>query len=152
MTDVLVEYRIRIRNLADTDDELVVSSVRGGTNPYLSSVPAGDGPSLDVNTGRITSGSFGAHLVDPITSGTDRLFTSKLDDAGGRPQLGQRKAFYDFREDGGAWQVLYAGRVSRYGTVSDIEWDIGASDWMQAEHEATVFDARPGESIVDFIA
>lgn len=152
MPDALIEYQFRLRNADDDDDELVVTSVRGGTNPYLSDVPQGDGASFDPLTGKVTAGAFTVRIVDPITSGTSRLFTSITEDADERQQLGHRKAFIEFREDGGAWEVLYAGRVAYYGLASDIEWEVTVGDWMQAEHEALAFSPALNATIADFLA
>lgn len=151
MPDALIEYQLRIRNAADDADELVVTSVRGGTNPYLSSIPSGDGASFDPLTGVVMAGSFSGRLVDPITSGTSRLLTSILEDAGGRQQLGHRKAFWEFRVDGGDLELLYAGRLTRYSLVIDIEWEVVVGDWMQAEHEHRAFELHPGDSIQDYL-
>jgi hypothetical protein len=147
----LIEYRLRIRNAANSADALEVTSVRGGTNPYIATggEPKGDGASFNPNTGVVTSGAFTGRIIDPITSGTSRLFTSIMEDANGRQQLGQRRAFWEFRVDGGSWTVLYAGRLSRYALASDIEWEITVSDWMKAEHEVTVFGADPDEDIIN---
>lgn len=151
MADKLIEYRLRIRNAANSADALEVTSVRGGTNPWIAAEPRGDGASFDPNTGVVTSGSFTVRIVDPITSGTDRLVSSILEDANSRQQLGHRRAFIELREDGGAWQTLYSGRISRYKLASDIEWEITVSDWMKAEHEVTAFQPEPDETIADFL-
>ena len=57
MANKLIEYQLIIRNAADSADALEVTSVRGGTNPYISSPPTGDGASFDPNTGVVTSGA-----------------------------------------------------------------------------------------------
>lgn len=150
---MLVEYRIRIRNAANSADALVVSSVRGDTNPYLSSVPSGDGASFNPITGVVTSGSYTARVTDPITSGTSRLFSSQLEDVNGRQQLGHRREFIELREDGGAWQTLHAGRLERYGLTSDIEWENSVDDWMKYESDFTLFDkSSETETINSFLA
>lgn len=148
---MLVEYRLRIRNAANSADALEVTSVRGGTNPYISEPPTGDGATLNPISGKVTSGMFTGRIVDPITSGTSRLFTSLLEDAGGRQQLGHRRAYWEFREDGGAWQTLYAGRVQAIRLVSGIEWSVTIGDWMLAEHEFTAFDPHEDDSFADYL-
>lgn len=152
MANALIEYQFIIRNATDTGDELEITSVRGGTNPYISGVPTGDGASIDPNTGKVTSGAYTLRIVDPITSGSSRLFTSKLDDSDGKPQLGQRKAFLNQRVDGGAWSSLIAGRVDRHALLENaIEWDVTITDWMKAEHETLVFAAQADDTIDDFL-
>jgi hypothetical protein len=51
MPNYLIEYRIVVRNKADTADLLDITSVRGGTNPYIKEPPVGDGASVDPLTG-----------------------------------------------------------------------------------------------------
>lgn len=152
MTELAVEYQFRIRNAANTDNVIVATSVRGGTNPYIVGVPTGDGATLDPITGVVASGSMTVRVADPITSGTTRLITSLLEDADDRQQLGHRRAFVEFREDGGSWTVLAAGRIQRFGLVSDIEWEFTVGDWMRAEHEHELFKAADGETVADFLA
>lgn len=149
----LIEYRFRLRDASDASDVLVVSSVRGDAQAYISSAPSGDGASLDWLSGKCMSGTYTGKIIDAITGGTSRLFTSLTEDAGKRQQLGQRKAFWDFRLDGGAWTVLYAGRLSRYKLDNDIEWTVSVSDWMQAEHEFKLFDRlNDTETIASFLS
>jgi hypothetical protein len=146
--DKLLEYRLRIRNAADSADALEVTSVRGGTNPYISGEPTGDGASFDPLTGVVTSGVMTVRVVDPITSGTSRLVSSQLEDANGRQQLGRRRAYLELRQDGGAWQSLYAGRLGRYGLVSDIEWEIAVTDWMNFEREFILFEKESDDELI----
>lgn len=151
MSSKLVEYQVRIRNSADTADALTLTSIRGGTNPDIAEAPTGEGATLDPFTGKITSGSITVNVVDRITAGTSRVFTSALEDANFRQQLGQRKTYVEFRENGGAWQTLYAGRIANYRTVTDAVWAITVSDWMKAEHEYQVFDMRSDETLEDYL-
>jgi hypothetical protein len=148
-----IEYRFRLRNAANSADALVVTSVRGDAVPFLSSVPSGDGLSLDITTGKVMSGSYSVRLVDDFNGGAGRIFTSLTEDAGNRQQLGQRRAMIEFRIDGGAWQILYAGRLSKYGLNNAMEWELTVSDWMKAEHEFTLFKPNsPTETIASFLA
>lgn len=151
MPSILVEYQFRIRNAADSADELVVTSVRGGTNPYLADPPTGNGATLDPYTGKVTSGTMSVVVIDPITSGSTRLVTSILEDANFRAQLAQRRAYIEFRENAGAWQALYAGRIGGYRLVSDVKWQFDVTDWMRAEHEFSVFDMQEGETLSAYL-
>lgn len=151
MGSKLVEFQVRIRNAADTADALTLTSIRGGTSPDIAEAPTGEGATLDPFTGKITSGSITVNVADRITSGTSRVFTSALEDANFRQQLGQRKTFVEFREDGGAWQTLYAGRIANYRLVSDAVWAITVSDWMKAEHEFQVFDFHEGDDVEAYL-
>ena len=147
-----LEYRLRLRTAANDADALVVTSTRGGANPYVSGIPSGDGASLERENGKVMAGVFSGRIVDPITSGTSRLFTSQLEDANSRQQLGHRRAFWEFREDAGSWQTLAAGRLVRYTLASDIEWDIAIADWTQAEHETDVFGMKSSDTFATYLA
>jgi len=77
-------YRLRIRNAADNADTLVVTSVRGGTNPYITGIPNGDGQEVDLLTGAVRTGAYVVEVIDVITgvdsTGTLRLVTSQIYD------------------------------------------------------------------------
>ncbi|RUV28772.1 hypothetical protein EOD29_34380, partial [Mesorhizobium sp. M1A.T.Ca.IN.004.03.1.1] len=73
-----LNYRLRIRNGADSSDALVLTSVRGGTNPYIAAPPSGDGQEVDPLTGAMRTGTYTLQVLDPITSGTTRAITSQL--------------------------------------------------------------------------
>lgn len=141
MTSILLEYRLRIRTADDTADALVVSSVRGDTLPWLQGPPTGDGCNLDPVSGKVQSGVYTGRIVDAIMSGTNRVITSIYNDAGGRPQLGYRKAYWEFRDGtlGNIWLTLSAGLLTKLTPASDIEWDVAVSEAMMLEHQATSF-------------
>src|SRR4051812_31374733 len=124
MTSFLLEYRLRIRNLANTADALVISSVRGDAAPYLEGPPSGDGSEFDPLTGQFRSGSMTCRIVDAITGGTSRVFTSQLEDATFRQQLTSRTAFVETRQNGGAWTVDQAGIITAIRLVSDIVYEV----------------------------
>jgi hypothetical protein len=77
-------YRLRIRSADNTTDTLVVTSVRGGTNPYIVDVPSGDGQEVDLLTGAVRTGAYVVQVIDVVTGstpdGTLRLVTSQLYD------------------------------------------------------------------------
>lgn len=139
MPSILLEFRLRIRNATDTADDLVVTSVRGDALPYLQSPPRGDGSSLDPYTGRVQSGVYIGRIIDAITGGTNRVITSLYNDVNGRPQLGLRKTYWEFRENGGAWLNLSSGLLTKLTPASDVEWDVASSEAMMLEHQVTSF-------------
>lgn len=77
-------YRLRIRSADNTTDTLVITSVRGGTNPYISSVPSGDGQEVDLLSGAVRTGAYVVEVVDAVvgsdTTGTLRIVTQNLYD------------------------------------------------------------------------
>lgn len=159
MTAILLEYRIRIRNAADSADALVVSSTRGGTNPYLTGPPQGDGSEFDPLTGAFRSGSMTFRIVDAITGGTSRLVTSQLEDTDFRQQLSGRAAFGEIRENGGAWNIVQAGIITAIRLASASTWEIDIGDTMRATRNRVAFapkrlvsDATKVELLSTFIA
>lgn len=80
-------YRLRIRPANDTGvepDALVITSIRGGTNPYIAAVPNGDGQEVDLLTGAVRTGAYVVEVADVVmgtdSTGTIRLVTSNLYD------------------------------------------------------------------------
>jgi tetrahydromethanopterin S-methyltransferase subunit F len=135
----LLEYQLRIRNASNTADALTITSVIAGTNPWLSTVPNGDGQSFDPLTGASFCGAFTGRICDGITSGTDRVVTSQLEDVNYRQQLMDRRAFLEYRVNGGSWTVLIAGFLTALRLVSGIEYEYEISDPTRAENDYTAF-------------
>lgn len=77
-------YRLRIRNAGDTADTLTVTSIRGGTNPFITGIPNGDGQEVDLLTGAVRTGAYVVEVIDVVTgadsTGTLRLVTSQIYD------------------------------------------------------------------------
>jgi hypothetical protein len=147
MTQII--HRLRIRNAAGTADALVVTSQRGGANPYLKAAPTGDGVTCDDLTGKTTAASYSGIVVDGITGGTSRLFTSQLEDAGGQLQIGDRRAAWEQSVDGGAtYETLVAGFLMRYQLTSDVEWSVTVGDPTRVEHAVTAFAPRSALVVV----
>ena len=77
-------YRLRIRNAADNADTLTVTSIRGGTNPFITGIPNGDGQEVDLLTGAVRTGAYVVEVIDVVTgvdsTGTLRLVTSQIYD------------------------------------------------------------------------
>lgn len=154
-----MQFRLRIRNAADSADALVVTSTRGGTNPWLSSVPSGDGLEFDPLTGHSRAGAFTGRIADGITSGTDRIVTSQLEDANLRQQLMDRKAFVEYTINGGStWPALIPGYLTALRLANDAEYEYTVSDPTRVEHDAMAFKPKPNpanpatlEPIADYL-
>lgn len=78
-------YRFRIRSADGLSDTLVITSIRGGTNPYITNVPSGDGQEVDLLTGSVRTGAYVVEVVDAVTGstvdGTLRIVTNQLYDS-----------------------------------------------------------------------
>lgn len=147
MAGAALSYRVRIRNASSagnpngTADDLVLTSIRGGTNPYLSAEPTGDGQELDPLTGEVRTGSYTVQLVDPIVSGTSRIYTQKLFDSEGRQVMLSRRVYVEISDDGGSsWASLIAGYLLNYRLTDAITWELSIGDTRRIERTRIVFD------------
>lgn len=112
MTSILLEFQLVIRNAANTADAVTFSSVRGDTLPYLEGPPTCDGQEINPLTGEFRSGSYTGYIVDAITSGTTRAFTSQLEDSNFRQQLVGRVALWKFRTNQQSVTVSGGGAIA----------------------------------------
>lgn len=148
-----IAYRLRIRNASTvlnpngTADDLVVTSVRGGTNPYIESEPSGDGQEIDPLTGKLRTGTYNVNVMDVITSGTTRVLTSKLFDSDNRQQLLSRRAYVEISTDGGGtWpDVLIAGYVLAYRLADALMYEVQIGDSRRIEQSLTVLDGTSAQ-------
>jgi hypothetical protein len=133
-------YRLRVRNAADDADELVITSLAGGPNPYILKAPDGDGQAFDPLTGHSDIGAYTCQVIDAITTGTDRVVTEVLADASGRYQLLSRRAFIEESDDdGGSWTVLVAGYVNRCALGNALTYEFTIGEARRAEKERKLF-------------
>ena len=145
VADPIKAYRLRIRNAADSADALVISSVRTDLNPYLATVPQGDGQEVDLLTGAVRSGAYNVTVVDVVTgsdvTGTTRLVTNVLTDPNGEQQLLSRRAFIEVSTDNGAtWRSVWmAGYISNIVQSDAITYTFTVSDARRIEQNATAF-------------
>lgn len=147
MAGAALSYRVRIRNASTagnpngTADDLVLTSIRGGTNPVLSAEPSGDGQEVDPLTGEVRTGSYTIQLADPISSGTSRVYTQKLFDSEGRQIMLSRRVYVEISDDGGSsWDSLIAGYMLTYRLVDAITWELTIGDTRRIERNRIVFD------------
>jgi hypothetical protein len=147
-------FRLRIRDKSNTSDALTITSVRGGTNPYLSSVPTGDGLEFDPIEGKSRCGAFTGLIADGITSGTDRVVTSQLEDTNFRQQLMDRRAFLEWSADGSTWSggtnggVLIAGFLTGLRLADGAQYEYTVSDPTRAEHDFTAFKVQTANVVL----
>jgi hypothetical protein len=147
MPSASLTYRLRIRtasgpgNPDGSSDALVVTSLRGGTNPFIAEPPRGDGLEVDPIRGGVRSGAYTVLVTDPITSGSSRLVTSQLADAGNRNQLLSRRAFIELSTDGGVnFTTVQAGYVLGLRLVDAITYEVTVGDTRRIEQQRTVFE------------
>lgn len=134
-----IEHRLRIRNAADSADAIVITSTRGGTNPYISKTPTGDGSSFDPVTMDGIIGEYVGQIADWPIGSMQRVITSQLEDVNGKQQLGYRKAYWERSINGGAFGVLIAGVLTKLRLISGAEWEVAVTDPMRADIVSRLF-------------
>jgi hypothetical protein len=144
VSSATVNYRLRIRNVADSSDALVLTSVRGGTNPVVAEAPSGDGQELDPVNSTVRTGQYTFRFVDPVipaSSPPSRVITSQLFDSAGRQLLLSRRAYIEQSTDGGStWLGLVAGYTMGYRLTDAITWEFSIGDTRRIEQTKQVFD------------
>jgi hypothetical protein len=147
MPSASLTYRLRIRtasgpgNPDGSSDALVVTSLRGGTNPFIAEPPRGDGLEVDPIRGGVRSGAYTVLVTDPITSGSSRLVTSQLADSANRNQLLSRRAFVELSTDGGStFTTVQAGYVLGLRLVDAITYEVTVGDTRRIEQQRTIFE------------
>lgn len=146
MPEAVLHYRLTIRNADDTADDLVITSIRTGTNPYIADPPSGDGQEVDPITGVVRTGSYNIQIIDAITSGTNRVMTSKMFDTAGRQVLLSRRSFVELSDDNGAtWEGLISGYLIKYRLVNGLIYELQIGDTRRIENTKQVFDGVSGD-------
>jgi len=143
-----VQYRLTIRDVSTsatpnpTTNLLVVSSIAGGSNPYIASAPQGDGVEIDPLTGTTRSGAYVVEVVDANTgtdaTGTIRVVTNKLEDAAFRQQMISRRALVEVLRDSVA-TTLISGYVTSVRLVSPMRYAITIGDSRRQERTQAIF-------------
>lgn len=131
-------YRFRIRNAADDDDEVVISSVPGDENPFLLEPPNGDGLSFDPLTGKITTGTYTVRVID--NGNTANAVTPILADTTARQQLLSRVGIVELADE----PTFAAPEELQHGYVNAIRgtalvFDFGVGDTQRKEVSTDVF-------------
>lgn len=139
MPDTKRFYRFRIRAADNLSDALVITSVPGGTNPYLVKPFNGDGRSFDPLTGEVTTGAYTVEVIDALTAPNTRVVTAALADAGARQQLLSRKSFGETSVDGVTWVPLFGGYVNSVRMVSAIKFSFAIGETRRISANREVF-------------
>jgi hypothetical protein len=123
---------------------LVVTSVRGGVNPYIGAPPSGDGQSIDLVTGASELGAYRVQVIDESLGGTTRVVTSVLADANARWQLLSRRAVVEWSADGVTWATLVLGYLNGLRLAGALVWDLSIGETRRTEMRAVLFrDVAP---------
>src|SRR5262245_41814230 len=143
-------YRLRIKNASGSADAITITSVRGGTNPYIKDPPHGDGATYNPTSGESMLGAYTLTIADwplPGTTPTQRVMTAQLEEqftSDGLPafrqQLAYRRAVLDMGTDGSTFpNVLIAGLISLIRLVDAMTYEVTIQDPMRAMEQVTLF-------------
>lgn len=139
-----VAFRLTVYESNGTTPELEFTSIRTGTNPYIVSVPSGDGQEVDLLTGAVRSGAYNVEVADVVTgtnlTGTVRIITNKLEDGQFRQQLLSRRAKIECSRNGGStWAVWTNGYLTSLRQTTAITYQFTVSDSRRLEATHTAF-------------
>ena len=139
-------YRLVVKEADGVTNDFVITSIRGGTNPYIASVPSGDGQEVDLLTGAVRTGAYVVEVVDVVTgtdgTGTLRIVTNQLYDPTNTNQvhLLSRRAFVDMSTDNGvSWTTWQAGYLTSIEQIDAIRYAFTISNTRRIEQTLSVF-------------
>lgn len=153
-------YRLSIKNAAGTATELVFTSVRGGTGPYIAEPPSGDGQEVDLLTGAVRTGAYQVRVVDAETStdatGVRRAVSYYLYESYSNPRPVLLSRFATLEMDTtsafSAPTVWVGGYITNIVQVDAISYVFTISDSRRIEQTKQIFtwsNKREGSSTTD---
>lgn len=130
-------FRLRIDPSGADGGLLVLTSVPGGTHPYIAEPPRGDGEEIDVVTGEVRHGAYTVLAMDPETGADADLITEQIADAGGQYQLLGLPARIEVSSNGTSWTVQTAGYVQsvRFVDAASAEFTVGDAQRIDLTRE-----------------
>jgi hypothetical protein len=135
---VPIFFQLRIRNAADSADALVVTSVGGGANPYISAPPSGDGQGFNPRTGATEVGAYTFRVAD--NGAAANAITGFLSDGNGRYDKLGRRAYGAYGTDGVTFpNLLVAGYVTGISYPSAAEGQVTVGEAQRAERTKRAF-------------
>lgn len=145
-----VVFRLTIYEANGSTVDFTLTSIRSGTNPYITGVPSGDGQEVDLLTGSVRSGAYVVEVADVATgtdaTGTIRIVTSNLEDNKFRQQLLSRRAKLECsRNNGSTWDIWTFGYLTNLRQTDAITYAFTVSDSrrIEATHTAFTWSANP---------
>lgn len=148
MPNYAITYQLDIYNAAGTSVALTYTSIAGGTNPYLSDTPVGDGQEFNPLTGKGRRGQYTGRIIDVVTSGTTRAVTGNLEDSLFRQQLMRRKAILKMIIDGATTVVLCAGLLTDLRLVNTLEYQYTVTDQTRVQGDQKIFMPRAAALVI----
>lgn len=132
-----ITYTLRLRNAADSADDLTITS--NGTNPYLAEPPEGDGFGIDIITGSVEYGSYTALIADAEISPGIRVVTEKLADVNGQYDKLSRRVIVEKSINGAALERHVAGYLTNISFPDEITAQLEFGDGNRAASTREIF-------------
>jgi len=139
-----LEYRLRIRNQANSANLLVLSSRASDANCLLTADPQSDGQRIDWAMGTSEVGVVVWRAVDRDDGGSTRTITSKLADADARNQMLANVCVGEYSKDGGAWTAFHTGFLNAIRLVDALTFEFTVGDTNRREQDAELFKTLAG--------
>ena len=136
----IVYFRLAIRNRADDDDLIVLSSKPGDENTLLCAAPEGDGQSLDPIKGTVEVGTYTWQVIDKFEDGDTFTITSIIADENARNQWLSNKCIATYSTDLDAtWRAYHTGFLNdmKLSTAKRFTFIVGDTD--RKERKARLF-------------
>jgi hypothetical protein len=141
MAQTTIYYRLRVRNEADDDNIIILSSKPGDTNALLCEPPEGDGQTIDPILGTLEVGAYTWQAIDRFDGGDTYTITSLIADGDARNQLLSNKCIGEYQDDGSTWVQFHTGFLNdlKLGDAKTFTLIVGDTD--RRERDAVLFKA-----------
>ena len=134
-----LEYRLRIRNQANDDELLILSSRATDPNCLLTEEPSGDGQRNDWVEGTSEVGVQTWKAIDRDDGSSSRTITAQLADANARNQMLSNVCVGEYSRDGGAWTAFHTGYLNSITLVDALVYEFTVGDTNRREQDAELF-------------
>jgi hypothetical protein len=139
MAQTTIYYRLRVRNEADDDNIIILSSKPGDANALLCEAPEGDGQNIDPIMGTLEVGAYTWQAIDRFDGGDTYTITSIIADGDARNQILSNKCIGEYQDDGSTWVQFHTGYLNdlKLGDAATFTLIVGDTD--RRERDAVLF-------------
>jgi hypothetical protein len=139
MAQTTIYYRLRVRNEADDDNIIILSSKPGDANALLCEAPEGDGQNIDPIMGTLEVGAYTWQAIDRFDGGDTYTITSIIADGDARNQILSNKCIGEYQDDGSTWVQFHTGYLNdlKLGDAKTFTLIVGDTD--RRERDAVLF-------------
>jgi hypothetical protein len=139
MAQTTIYYRLRVRNEADDNNIIILSSKPGDTNALLCEAPEGDGQNIDPIMGTIEVGAYTWQAIDRFDSGDTYTITSIIADVDARNQILSNKCIGEYQDDNTTWVQFHTGFLNDLKLSDAKTFTLIVGDTDRRERDAVLF-------------